>query len=176
MPSSPTTLSDNDDDHDASDDEDAAAAAAAEAAAAAAAAASAVVYDCIPLSDLKLAQRYVLSEGRRPPLPLGIPPAVSRLLEYCWDENPDDRPSFDIIVDYLQAECADELAGMNLPLPLPASSSSSSSSSSAAAMPASGAGGGADGALPGMHSVHIDDDTAAYEVVQAVRYHASMRA
>jgi hypothetical protein len=174
VPSSPTTLSDNDDDHDASDDEDAAAAAAAEAAAATAAA-NAVVYDCIPLSDLKLAQRYVLSEGRRPPLPLGIPPAVSRLLEYCWDENPDDRPSFDIIVDYLQAECADELARMNLPLQLPASSSSSSSSS-AAAMPASGAGGAADGALPGMHSVHIDDDTAAYEVVQAVRYHASMRA
>ena len=83
-----------------------------------------VSYECVRLSSLKVTQQFILVENRRPPLPLGLPPAVSHLLTLCWDENPDDRPSFEIIVEYLQEQCG-ELAHLQLPLAISDASSSS---------------------------------------------------
>jgi len=81
-------------------------------------AAPAVVLDVVRLRDLKTAQRFVMIENRRPPLPRGLPAPVARLIELCWDENPEDRPSFDIIVDHLEQQCG-ELAHLQLPLSMP---------------------------------------------------------
>lgn len=76
-----------------------------------------VCYVRVPLNDLKVCQRLVLTSNARPPIPRSCPPAVARLLEQCWDENPEDRPTFDLVTEYLELNCQ-ELDATPLPLPL----------------------------------------------------------
>jgi hypothetical protein len=78
----------------------------------------ALVYDLTPLCDLKTAQEHIMKNNLRPPLPRGLPEPVARLMELCWDENPEERPSFEIITDYLREQCG-EMASLPLPLPIP---------------------------------------------------------
>lgn len=103
-PDSPSNLheidSDNDSDDDADVDDDAP---------------PELHYVTVPLSDLKTCQRYVLG-GVRPPIPLGCPPVVARLLEQCWDENPEERPTFELVVEYIETQCRETMETMQLPL------------------------------------------------------------
>jgi hypothetical protein len=80
-----------------------------------------VTYVSVELTDLKLCQRFVLTAGVRPPIPIGCPESISQLLRNCWDENPDDRPSFEIIVEYLDLH-QKEFEALDLPLALPGES------------------------------------------------------
>jgi len=43
------------------------------------------------------------SQGVRPTIPMSCPSDFRTLIEECWDENPDQRPSFDEIMIHLQA-------------------------------------------------------------------------
>lgn len=40
-------------------------------------------------------------EGRRPPIPEGIPSLFKQLIEQCWSQDPIMRPSFSTILDIL---------------------------------------------------------------------------
>jgi hypothetical protein len=42
----------------------------------------------------------VLQQGLRPPMPLGVPPAVDALIRRCWDADPLNRPSWKEIKDF----------------------------------------------------------------------------
>eukprot|EP00198_Chlamydomonas_reinhardtii_P003157 XP_001692493.1 predicted protein [Chlamydomonas reinhardtii] len=44
----------------------------------------------------------VLVSGGRPALPLWLPPAYTRLVTSCWAPSPKDRPTFPVIVEYLE--------------------------------------------------------------------------
>ena len=44
----------------------------------------------------------VAMEQARPPFPEGTPPAMVRLIETCWSQEPDQRMPFDDIVEVLQ--------------------------------------------------------------------------
>lgn len=46
--------------------------------------------------------RKIVNEGYRPQIKESIPVAYRNLIEKCWSQNPDDRPSFDSIVDELK--------------------------------------------------------------------------
>jgi len=74
-----------------------------------------IVYERIPIDDVKTARTHILVANRRPPLPSSIPAPLLRLIELCWDESPDDRPSFSIIEDFLH-ECEGCLDEVTLPL------------------------------------------------------------
>jgi hypothetical protein len=41
-------------------------------------------------------------EGTRPEIPDYVPSPVQRLLTDCWADDPDERPTFDEIVDRLR--------------------------------------------------------------------------
>ena len=41
----------------------------------------------------------VTSQGYRHPIPSEVPSWFAELLKKCWNENPDDRPSFNVIFD-----------------------------------------------------------------------------
>ena len=43
-----------------------------------------------------------ISDGHRPELPKEIPKCYCELISSCWFDNPEDRPSFATIVDYLK--------------------------------------------------------------------------
>lgn len=91
-----------------------------------------ITYVSVDLTDLKLCQRFVLTEGVRPAIPLGCPASVAQLLRNCWDENPDDRPSFDIIVEYLDLHQKD-IDALDLPLALPGGAAGYAAAAAAAA-------------------------------------------
>eukprot|EP01105_Mastigella_eilhardi_P007948 TRINITY_DN1967_c0_g1_i2.p1 TRINITY_DN1967_c0_g1~~TRINITY_DN1967_c0_g1_i2.p1 ORF type:complete len:618 (-),score=129.83 TRINITY_DN1967_c0_g1_i2:34-1887(-) len=68
-----------------------------------------VLWECLtreePYSGMP-AFRVIFSvghEGMRPPIPADTPTLYARLMEDCWDEDPQDRPSFDIILERLTA-------------------------------------------------------------------------
>lgn len=48
------------------------------------------------ISQIEAAGKVAL-EKARPPLPEGVPVAVSDLIQTCWSENPDERLPFDEI-------------------------------------------------------------------------------
>src|SRR3990167_9815224 len=48
-------------------------------------------------------QMDIICEGLRPNLPPGIPPALASLIVSCWDHQPNNRLSFDEIVEELDA-------------------------------------------------------------------------
>lgn len=93
----------------------------------------------LPLRDIRTCQHYIVRESARPPIPLRCPAPLVRLLELCWADDPDDRPHFDMIVDFLEKLIHDikeeeketqrggqrhrasmlGLLGLPLPLPLP---------------------------------------------------------
>lgn len=43
--------------------------------------------------------------GEGPSIPEDCPVAISRLMKSCWSNLPADRPSFDKVVDTLEANC-----------------------------------------------------------------------
>jgi len=53
----------------------------------------------MPFADLPpvLAASATALERRRPRLPEGTPVAVARLMEQCWEAEPTDRPTFEVI-------------------------------------------------------------------------------
>jgi hypothetical protein len=53
------------------------------------------------LKPVAIAKTVVIDE-RRPAIPEWLAPGVSALITDCWADNPDDRPSFDEIVERLQ--------------------------------------------------------------------------
>jgi hypothetical protein len=46
--------------------------------------------------------RKVVTTDERPDIPAYILPSTRKLITACWAFNPDDRPSFERIVEYLQ--------------------------------------------------------------------------
>jgi hypothetical protein len=59
-------------------------------------------YSCMSQQQV---QFYVSVKKGRPNLkiiPSNTPPKIIQLMQMCWDHNPDNRPSFEYIVDYLQ--------------------------------------------------------------------------
>jgi serine/threonine protein kinase len=53
--------------------------------------------------DLRLAQiaYMVANEGHRPEIPDSVPPRTRELIEECWAADPNDRPTFEEIVEWL---------------------------------------------------------------------------
>lgn len=47
--------------------------------------------------------KFVLA-GKRPPIPANVPEEVRRLIQACWAEDPDARPSFKDVVQALEAD------------------------------------------------------------------------
>lgn len=41
----------------------------------------------------------VSMQSARPPFPTDTPEAIMKLIEQCWSEDPEQRPSFDIVAD-----------------------------------------------------------------------------
>ena len=59
-------------------------------------------YSCMSQQQV---QFYVSVKKGRPNLkiiPSNTPPKIIQLMQMCWDHDPDNRPSFEYIVDYLQ--------------------------------------------------------------------------
>ena len=61
-----------------------------------------------PYSDMTQQQisYYVTVNKGRPDkslIPAGTVPELIKLMELCWDDNPDNRPSFEQIIKYLKA-------------------------------------------------------------------------
>ena len=46
--------------------------------------------------------RKVVNEGKRPPISDDIPEIYKNLIEECWDQNPDVRPTFEEIVESMK--------------------------------------------------------------------------
>ncbi len=44
---------------------------------------------------------------------LNIPSTIFRLIEICWDHDPNERPSFDEIVDYLEVDASRQVLGVD---------------------------------------------------------------
>lgn len=44
----------------------------------------------------------VATKGIRPPLPKHCPPSLQQLMVDCWDDNPDNRPSFSVVLTRLE--------------------------------------------------------------------------
>ena len=40
--------------------------------------------------------------GFRPSVPPGMPPGYKAIMEACWSADPDERPSFDVVLRCLQ--------------------------------------------------------------------------
>lgn len=60
-----------------------------------------------PYGDMSLQQigYYVTVKKGRPDkalIPSHTPQALIKLMEQCWDSEPNNRPSFDQIIDYLK--------------------------------------------------------------------------
>ena len=51
----------------------------------------------IDLQDAEVATAWVARRGARPPMPVGMPPALERLLRDCWKTKPQERPTFEEI-------------------------------------------------------------------------------
>jgi hypothetical protein len=41
-------------------------------------------------------------DSGRPPIPLQCPDSLARLLKLCWEENVNERPTFEVIVTFLK--------------------------------------------------------------------------
>ncbi|KAL4442739.1 hypothetical protein ABPG77_006733 [Micractinium sp. CCAP 211/92] len=54
------------------------------------------------LSMAQLSFEVVVRQGR-PPVPPGCPPGYSSLMEQCWAQTPEDRPTFQTVLQSLQA-------------------------------------------------------------------------
>jgi len=53
----------------------------------------------------------VAVEKQRLPIPANISKNLNRLITACWQENPDDRPTFDQVIQTLESiECAESVA------------------------------------------------------------------
>jgi hypothetical protein len=46
-------------------------------------------------------------QGERPKIERGVPKPWRTLIEQCWAHNPDVRPSFASIINYLDVRCSD---------------------------------------------------------------------
>ena len=58
----------------------------------------------------------VISEDKRPDIPLFVPPAYARLMSDCWTRNPRHRPTFAQVIERLQRITADGLPRIELSL------------------------------------------------------------
>jgi serine/threonine protein kinase len=59
----------------------------------------------VPYRDMNTVQVSVavLTKGMRPTMPRVSPPEYATLINDCWHQDPEKRPTFDYIVDRLQA-------------------------------------------------------------------------
>lgn len=59
----------------------------------------------VPFSHVRVANSALLVKaiiaGERPPIPVGCPPKLEKLLEACWHQSPSKRPKFQQIVETL---------------------------------------------------------------------------
>eukprot|EP01125_Pyxidicula_operculata_P001438 TRINITY_DN1132_c0_g2_i1.p1 TRINITY_DN1132_c0_g2~~TRINITY_DN1132_c0_g2_i1.p1 ORF type:complete len:1224 (+),score=464.66 TRINITY_DN1132_c0_g2_i1:336-3674(+) len=67
----------------------------------------------------------VIHEGFRPHIPTGIPLVWKNLIDICWAQDPDERPTFETILEYLH-----EIEVNPPPSPVPSSPTASRSSGS----------------------------------------------
>ncbi|TYZ64297.1 hypothetical protein PybrP1_013130 [[Pythium] brassicae (nom. inval.)] len=55
----------------------------------------------------------VLNNNLRPTIPVGCPPLLQQLMTLCWGSKPEERPTFEAILDLLRRHAADEFVPMN---------------------------------------------------------------
>jgi hypothetical protein len=72
-----------------------------------------------PLISLKECQRLIVTEKCQPWIPVGCPKSISKLLKLCWNFDPEQRPSFSMISEYLlQKETINAFAQIQNLIPL----------------------------------------------------------
>lgn len=45
--------------------------------------------------------RAVVGSGQRPGIPESVPTDLTKLIRFCWAQNPNDRPGFEQVVEML---------------------------------------------------------------------------
>ena len=60
----------------------------------------------IPFAEIKNDIRvcYLLMEGKRPSIPVNLPPFLHPVIQDCWSKEPNQRPSFQRITKTIRTE------------------------------------------------------------------------
>ena len=56
----------------------------------------------VDIDSVETAQKYIVRYRARPPMPKNCPKSLQKLIQMCWEEAPEQRPEFDLIVETLE--------------------------------------------------------------------------
>ncbi|OHS95780.1 hypothetical protein TRFO_38079 [Tritrichomonas foetus] len=76
-----------------------------------------IITEIIPYSELKAQSLFKLQNsiatGKRPAIPTGFNPSIASLLEKCWDQEPENRPTAEEIFHKLSSDLSYLLDGVD---------------------------------------------------------------
>lgn len=81
------------------------------------------IYVIVPFAWMNNRQVYdAVLKGERPSIPKNCPPEIAKLMQECWQADPNKRPSFAKIVEILKGVSPEERKSsmiVSRPLPVP---------------------------------------------------------